>query len=272
MPAQLTFTGIVLKKTKLGETDLIVTFLAQDGSTVQAVARGARKPKSSFASRLELFSCVELFCASTKGLPLVQEARLLQAHEPLRLDFDRSTAASVIAELIAKCTYENVATPRLFELCNSAFAALSRTNIQTLYALALATCLKVFAFVGVRPRFSHCASCGKEIIGSGVAEREDVRAALGQPETIAFSYLEGGSLCDACASSFEVVREQTNLVKWLNVLLYATFEQVKSYNVPAPVLSFGFHFVQSWTNAHFGARLKSVPFLLTNASFPATTC
>ena len=47
--------ALVLRKTKLGETDLIVTLLAQDGRQVRAVAKGARKPNSSFASRLEIF-------------------------------------------------------------------------------------------------------------------------------------------------------------------------------------------------------------------------
>ena len=37
---------IVLKHTKLGETDAIVTMLASDGSQVRAVAKGLRKPAS----------------------------------------------------------------------------------------------------------------------------------------------------------------------------------------------------------------------------------
>ena len=45
--------AIVLRKTKLGESDLIVTLLAQDGSQARAVAKGARKPARPFAARLE---------------------------------------------------------------------------------------------------------------------------------------------------------------------------------------------------------------------------
>ena len=51
--AQPTYSvrGIVLRKTKLAETDLIVTLLADDGTQRRAVAKGARKPSSTFASR-----------------------------------------------------------------------------------------------------------------------------------------------------------------------------------------------------------------------------
>ena len=64
--------ALVLRKTKLGETDLIVTLLAQDGRQVRAVAKGARKPNSSFASRLEIFSA----CGKTWSM---RQLRLLSS-------------------------------------------------------------------------------------------------------------------------------------------------------------------------------------------------
>ena len=41
---------VVLRKTKLGESDLILTLLSSDGSQIRAVAKGARKPKSPFST------------------------------------------------------------------------------------------------------------------------------------------------------------------------------------------------------------------------------
>ena len=59
--------AIVLRKTKLGESDLILTLLAEDGRQVRAVAKGARKPNSAFSSRLEIFAEVEALMASGKN-------------------------------------------------------------------------------------------------------------------------------------------------------------------------------------------------------------
>lgn len=257
MASQLRFKGIVLRKTKLGESDLIITFLVEDGSSVQAVAKGARKPKSSFASRLELFSCAEIFCAQSKGLPLIQEARLSASHQGLRTDFDKSTASSVVAELVAKSIHEQVPSPRLFALVHSTFDALESAQSEQIYPLVLASCLKVFAFTGVRPSFAQCVFCGADIFSPD------------GPALVALSHLEGGCLCQECSGNFEVIREQGNLVQWLNVLLYSTFDQVKDMVVPSVVLSFGFHFVQEWARTHMGAYMKSIPFLLTNATFPS---
>ena len=55
--------AIVLDRTKLGETDLILTLLAEDGSQRRAVAKGARKPGGRLAARVELFSECDLLLA-----------------------------------------------------------------------------------------------------------------------------------------------------------------------------------------------------------------
>ena len=102
--ARPTYTArvIVVRKTKLGESDLILTLLAEDGSQLRAVAKGARKPKSSFASRLELFSVADVLCAKGRSLDVVSEARLVEGNAALRGDIERISAAAPIAELVER--------------------------------------------------------------------------------------------------------------------------------------------------------------------------
>lgn len=59
--AQPTYSlrALVLRRTKLGESDLILTLLSEDGSQKRAVAKGARRPKSSFAARTEPFCVID---------------------------------------------------------------------------------------------------------------------------------------------------------------------------------------------------------------------
>ena len=64
---------LVVKRTKLGETDCICTLLSQDGSQIRAVAKGARKPTSPFTSRLELFSVCDVLFA--KGSRLISSKK-----------------------------------------------------------------------------------------------------------------------------------------------------------------------------------------------------
>ena len=92
-------SALVLRNTKVGETDLIVTLLAEDGRQVRAVAKGARKPRSSFAARLDLFAQVDLLLVSGKSLDIVKEARLVDAHRQVSADMEHAAAAAVVADL-----------------------------------------------------------------------------------------------------------------------------------------------------------------------------
>ncbi len=107
--ATYTARAIVLRKTKLGESDLIVTLLAQDGSQVRAVAKGARKPSSPFAARLELYSSVDLL--EGRSLDIVKEARIASSHERLRRDLEHAACAAPMAELLDRATEEGLRTP-----------------------------------------------------------------------------------------------------------------------------------------------------------------
>ncbi len=52
--------GVVLRTYKLGEADRIIVFCTQNSGKVRAVAKGVRKTKSKFGSRLEVGSHVLL--------------------------------------------------------------------------------------------------------------------------------------------------------------------------------------------------------------------
>jgi DNA repair protein RecO (recombination protein O) len=52
--------AVVLRVTKLGEADRIITLLTRRTGRVRAVAKGVRRTKSRFGGRLEPFSHVDL--------------------------------------------------------------------------------------------------------------------------------------------------------------------------------------------------------------------
>ena len=104
--AQQTYTArvIVLRKTKLGETDLILSLLAQNGSQLLAVAKGARRPSSQFASRLELGAEADVLFARGRSLDIVKEVRLCAGNGALRQSIERTAAATPMLELLDRIT------------------------------------------------------------------------------------------------------------------------------------------------------------------------
>ncbi len=131
-----TTPAILLRKTKLTETSLIVTWLTRDLGKLKTVAKGARQPKSRFAGMLDLFyRCDIQFGRSRQGeLHALREASLLEPYENLRFDYLRTALAGYFAELLDLVTEPEHPVPELYDLLHRALAHLHE-NPATLRAL-----------------------------------------------------------------------------------------------------------------------------------------
>lgn len=246
--------ALVLRKTKLGESDLILTLLAEDGSQIRCVAKGARKPTSQFASRLELYAEVDLLCARGRSLDIVKEARLHTGHDALRTSFEGAAGAACMAELLERVTDQGLSAPRLFEATHVALGALEVAGDDARELVVAAHLLKTLAFAGLRPSLSACALCGTPL---------DVRAQRGS--TVRFSFVDGGMVCSACARHAQTLLIDADVLVWAQALLASTFDEILTYRAPASVGASLLKFCQQWTRVHVGASLKSIEFLLTTS-------
>jgi DNA repair protein RecO (recombination protein O) len=181
--------ALALRKTKLGESDLIITLLAEDGCQIRAVAKGARKTKSRIGSRLEPYSVADLMLSPGRSLEIVTEVETVTSHDALRSDYDRLRAASVVADFLDKVSVECQAEARTFALSTTALDAMETAEIDDLPLLVVAFLVKGMAMHGYRPALTTCACC------AGATDPQDMR----------FSLSAGGVLCPSCASQDSTV-------------------------------------------------------------------
>ena len=113
---------LVLDKTKLKETDLILTMLDERGRQVRAVAKGARKPGGRLAARCELFCTVDMLLAHGRSLDVVSQAELMEAPLGAAPDYETTCAASAIAEVARVCSFEDAEDPFTFAITQRALA------------------------------------------------------------------------------------------------------------------------------------------------------
>ncbi|MDR0308886.1 MAG: DNA repair protein RecO [Coriobacteriales bacterium] len=182
---------LVLKKTKLGETDLIVTCFADSGTQVRAVVKGGRKPGAKLGAHLELFSHSRVLLYKGSRLDTVTEAEVVEAHRDCLQDPEHTAAASVLAELLEFLSRDADADPRLFHLTDAAFHALGQTEIPGLKLLLAASLLKQASQSGFMPSLRTCVGCG-----SDVADGSD--DGNGNIQAMGFDFEQGGVLCHEC--------------------------------------------------------------------------
>jgi DNA repair protein RecO (recombination protein O) len=113
-----TTTAILIARHRLTETSLIVHWCSAECGLFKTVAKGALRPKSPFAGRLDLFvTCEVTFVKSRQGdLHTLKEVHLTAARLPLRASYLSLLVASYFTELIEMVAEKETPLPEIYEL------------------------------------------------------------------------------------------------------------------------------------------------------------
>ncbi len=169
--------GVVLRTIRLGEADRIVTMVTRGHGKVRAVAKGVRKTKSRFGSRLEPLSHVSLILYEGRELDIVNQAETLDHFRAIRDDLDCMGRAVSMLEAVDQVAQEREPSPRLYQLLVGGLRAIAAHDTPLVLA---AFFWKLLALDGAHPLLDQCATCGAT---------EGLEA---------FDMAEGGVLCRGC--------------------------------------------------------------------------
>lgn len=122
-----TTSAILLRRTLLTDTSLIITWLTEAHGKLKTVAKGARRPKSPFAGKLDLFFNAEILLARSRKseLHILKEVALRNPFEGLRENYRRTQLAAYCVELIELVTEPEHPVPELYALLLRALTYLS---------------------------------------------------------------------------------------------------------------------------------------------------
>jgi DNA repair protein RecO (recombination protein O) len=144
-------SGIILRTRPLTETSLIVQLITPEQGRLAVVAKGARRPKSPFSGKLDLFYEVAIsFSRSRKSeLHNLREVILREVHSALRTDLSRLNAAAYGAVLLEYATEAETPIPEFFDLFREMLQMLDGSSPTP--SLVFAFEVKVLALIGATP-------------------------------------------------------------------------------------------------------------------------
>lgn len=177
--------AVVLRRRLYGDADLMVTLLSRDQGKVGAIAKAAKKSMRRFAGTLEPFAIIEAVLTPGRGMPVLQEAALIQPFAGLRTDIAKTAYAGCWAEILDAWMEEGVADLALYVLLCHALARLDGGE-QCPEAVNIFFQMKFLAAAGITPRLSHCSGCGRPL--DGLADHR-----------LVFDSTSGRLLCRSCA-------------------------------------------------------------------------
>lgn len=151
--------GVVLRTYKLGEADRIVVLCTRGHGKVRAVAKGVRKTGSTFGSRLEPGSHVNLQLYEGRDLHIVRQAEYVEIHPEVRSDLDRLGRVSQVLEAIDHVAQEGESVPMLYDMTVAAVRAIAAYDSPLVVP---AFFLRLLEAEGVGMGVSACVECGSE--------------------------------------------------------------------------------------------------------------
>ncbi len=209
--------AIIIKKTKLGEADRILTFYTPRLGKIQGVAKGVRRPRSKMSGHLELLTHSQVSFARGKNLDTVTGSQTINGFCDVKSDLMLVSYALYITELVNKFTEDHIEDQPLFELLLNTLDNLvpEANNDLTLRYFEL----HLLDHAGYRPQLRHCVSC---------------RSAL-PPRTNSFSLKAGGVLCPKCNSTQPAtISISYNSLRLLRLLQDSDYAILPDIEVKAP--------------------------------------
>jgi DNA repair protein RecO (recombination protein O) len=229
--------AVVLRTYKLGEADRIVVLLTRARGKVRAVAKGVRKTKSKFGSRLEPTSHIAVQLYEGRELDIVTQAETIDQFRAVRADLDRIARASAMLEAADQLAQEGEVNPRLYTMLVGALRTLDGSSSPLVVP---AFFWKVLALEGYRPEVDACVLCGD-----------------GEAPLVAFDVESGGLLCRSCRRGTAVSPDAVSL---LQMILGGRLNDALAV-LPSPATYEVDHLATHAVEHHIERRLRSVTVL-----------
>lgn len=212
--------GIVLKSRPFGEADKILVIFSKDRGKLEAVARGARRPRNRLVGAAQPFSYLRLLLFSGKNLDQLSQAEIIKSFGPLRDDLIRMAYASYWSELVDTFLPWREPNPEIFLFFLAGLVVLEKATDPNLISRAFE--IRLLFHLGYLPTLDTCAHCGA-LLNSG--EMPSLSAG--------FSPEEGGLICTRCLPELPVkpVSLSAQGILVMKNLLTADLRRVSSLNI-----------------------------------------
>lgn len=178
--------ALVIRLADFSESSKVVTLMTRDFGRISALAKGAKRLRSSFESGLDLLShCRIVFIHKSHGtLDLLTESQLVQRFRPRAGSLPHLYAGYYVAELLSSLVEEHDPHPQLFDMACETLQLLETEESPFMAVTRFELALQ--SEIGQLPDFYSCTICQKEV-------------PIDQPGR--FWVSQGGLICSSCGRS-----------------------------------------------------------------------
>ncbi len=172
--------AVIIKQSKFGEVDKILTVYSLEFGKLRAVAKGAYRPGSKLGGNVEPLTYSLLMLARGRNLDIVTQSQCIDGFSSLKSDLWHTSCALYILELVDSFTVQNSENGALFNLLIDTLHRLSGADNDEILLRYFE--LNLLHYLGYRPQLYRCVICNSSL----------------QPVVNFFSPSLGGVICPVC--------------------------------------------------------------------------
>lgn len=176
--------GLVVRETRTGEADKILTLLTGEMGRITVTGKGAASLRCRYAPSAGLFSYSSFMLREKNGYRYIKDADLIESFMGIRYDVERLALAAYVCDLAADMSPESNEDPELLRLTLNTLYALSERQDVPAAQIKGAYELKCAVIEWYMPELGPCGICGGE---------------LGGP--VFLDVMNGTAICDRCAKT-----------------------------------------------------------------------
>lgn len=152
--------GIVFKRKKYREADLLVKIMTKDNGIISLIVKGALKPNSKLNSATLLFSYGNyVIYTSGKGLSVLRTFKEVKQYNNLYQDLTKTAYASFIFDIIDHAFLEYQPLAKYYELVSLAIQKINSDADPEMITQIVQ--MQALAAYGVEPELRRCVICKK---------------------------------------------------------------------------------------------------------------
>lgn len=206
--------AVIIKQSKFGEFDKILTIYSSEFGKLPAVARGACRPGSKLGGNVEPLTYSLLMLARGRNLDIITQSQCIDGFAGLKTDLWRTSCALYILDLVDSFTVQNSENKPLFNLLIDTLHSLGKEGDDGEILLRYFE-LNLLHYLGYRPQLYRCTICNSLLLS----------------EVNYFNPSLGGVVCPNCrGNDFEINTISVNALKVLRLWQncdYATAKRVR---------------------------------------------
>ena len=203
------YTGIILSKRDVGETDRICTIYTVEGGKIKSIAKGVRKSHAKLAASLENIVLADITIVKTRGLGKITGSIVENNFTALKSDCNAILETFVGLGFFDKLVDFENPDQKVFELLKNYLEAVddcARKGMHEKYVLLrLGFTVKLLHELGYAIEVNSCVICRKAL----------------SKENPLFSAQHGGTICADCAKENpdSAITIRANAIKMMRLFL-----------------------------------------------------